>query len=57
VSIVNGVESLYIRSGKTPYANLLIIFGCPDLSRLRFMLFHTALGYDVQFVLRRFLEL
>jgi len=35
----------------------IIIYGCPDNSRTRFMLFHTTHGYDAQFLLSRFLAL
>jgi len=40
-----------------PYVNLLIISGCPDRSRIRFVISHNSCGYDAQFILRRFLEM
>jgi len=38
-------------------ANLLIISGCIDHSRTRFVISHNSRGYDAQFLLRRLLEL
>ena len=45
MSIVNNVENVSMCSGKTPYANLLIISGGPYHSRIWFMLFHTTLAH------------
>ena len=57
MSIVNSVESVSTRSGKTPWANLSNILDYLDNSLTRFVISHNTRGYDTQFLLRRFLEL